>query len=752
MRSVRMLLANSLAAMLVSVSGLAREAAAEVRQNQNPSCRSWESFAPIVDGALDNAVKAIAARGKEVFVGGAFLGAGNEAKANYIARWDGQKWHAVGEGLDGVVTAVALSDKELYVGGRFTKAGNEPASGVARWDGSRWHSLGKGVKGRVSAIAISGTHVYVGGDFELLDEPGKRIFAAQWDGKVWKPFGKDLDGPVNAIAATPFGIYLGGEFRKAGNLTVNHVVRWDGTAWHSLAEGLDKHVNSIVHDGRYLFVGGAFESTGDKPVKHVARWDGSEWKQVGTDSPGGEVLELAASREVLYAAGRFPKSSVVAWDGRQWRGIQGAPMYYELVWFTFCCASPYLSVEALGLSEDGLLLGGSFTNLGGNPKADYVAMWDGKRWRNLGESTKGAIDGHIFAIAGSGEEVYVAGQFSNGGGLPNGNNIVRWDGSKWQALGNGLGGTVYSVMVRGKEVIAGGRATVLPRANTGGVVWDGKRWKPLADNLGAVPLLAEDNAGNLLVITSESGLLAGRLLKSPSTQTIAAYGDMVYALFTRRGVHSAHAVVPIGDGILVGGIGSRVGLSVVPVNQSADATSFGDPIFDMSSQGILELREPIVMEMKGKRLYQVYFGSAREVGWKDHPIAEVTAMTYDGTDQVFLGVTYSEQGEAKYRILKYTLGSAELEPIGPEMDGEVAELVVLPNKRLLAAGEFKSVGGNQDLRYVAQWDGKEWKPIGGTLNGRVSALAIVGDRLLIGGEFTNAGGDPGADRLAVCRL
>ena len=63
------------------------------------------------------------------------------------------------------VCALAVSGSDLYAGGEFTTAGGSAANYVAKWNGSSWSALGSGMNNNVLALAASGSDLYAGGDF-----------------------------------------------------------------------------------------------------------------------------------------------------------------------------------------------------------------------------------------------------------------------------------------------------------------------------------------------------------------------------------------------------------------------------------------------------------------------------------------------------------------------------------------------------------------------------------------------------------
>src|SRR5690606_4062340 len=101
--------------------------------------------------------------------------------------------------------------------------------------------------------------------------------------------------------------------------------------------------------------------------------------------------------------------------------------------------------------------GGRFL-LAGGVFVRHVARWDGARWWPLGAEGDGvdggAIPGVSALIVHDGALV-VAGQFEHAGAVA-ANNIARWDGSSWSALGSGTNDSISALANFGAELVAGG--------------------------------------------------------------------------------------------------------------------------------------------------------------------------------------------------------------------------------------------------------------------------------------------------------
>jgi hypothetical protein len=76
-------------------------------------------------------VNALAVSGSDLYAGGLFRRSGGKA-INYIAKWDGTNWLALGSGTGSSVSALAVAGNDLYVGGGFTSAGGKASAYLAR--------------------------------------------------------------------------------------------------------------------------------------------------------------------------------------------------------------------------------------------------------------------------------------------------------------------------------------------------------------------------------------------------------------------------------------------------------------------------------------------------------------------------------------------------------------------------------------------------------------------------------------------
>jgi hypothetical protein len=245
-------------------------------------------------GTTSGGVYALTVSGTNIYAGGQFTAAGG-VTANYIAKWDGSTWSALGSGMDGVAGALAVSGTNLYAGGGFTTAGGAAVSNIAKWDGSTWSSLGSGVNSYVHALAISGTNLFAGGGFGI----------AKWNGVAWSALGSGINGSVAALAVSGTDLYAGGNFTTAGGAPGNYLAKWDGSAWSALGSGVNSYVNALAIRGTNIYAGGYFTTAGGVTANYIAKWDGSTWSALGSGMNGSVNALAADGVGHLFVGGEF---------------------------------------------------------------------------------------------------------------------------------------------------------------------------------------------------------------------------------------------------------------------------------------------------------------------------------------------------------------------------------------------------------------------------------------------------------------
>ena len=228
-----------------------------------------------------------------LYVGGDFQHAG-ELEAEHLAMWDGERWTAIGGGFQGfpleydptqeAMTSVRaiLRDPEsgdLIVAGQFRSVGADErvVNNIARWDGEAWHAYGDGLGGLFDhptslGFDADGRLVAVG-SFETSGDEDVR-FVAVWTGSAWEQVGElalEPYGQPYELAVVGDALFVGGAFTLSGTSS-QHIAAWNGTAWVPLAEGASDIVQAMLATDEGVFVGGTFDRTGTVQSVGLALW------------------------------------------------------------------------------------------------------------------------------------------------------------------------------------------------------------------------------------------------------------------------------------------------------------------------------------------------------------------------------------------------------------------------------------------------------------------------------------------------
>jgi trimeric autotransporter adhesin len=355
-----------------------------------------------------------------------------------FAASDDEKWDfSFGvPGANAMVRTLRPAGEILHVGGHFYTIGGIRASNIASWSGSGWHALGQGLDRAVYAVEPIATGIWAGGAFHGPISGPLFAHLAFWDGTNWSAPTRTV-GPVYTVRAGDRQIYVGGQCEMwrspndPGPIGVN-IARWDNTNWGSLGPGLNQphsecpdivpsecsSVLALCSDGGYLYAAGWFNRAGELRATNIAKWDGTNWSTLGRGigREGTPVYALASSSNDLYVGGYFGTAgeivvpSIARYDGRNWFPLGSG----------LAKGPGFPTVYALAVVGTDLYVGGDFTSAGGVP-ANNIAKWNGVSWSALGSG----VNGVVRALASNGTELFVGGQFTSAGGKAS-TNIALW--------------------------------------------------------------------------------------------------------------------------------------------------------------------------------------------------------------------------------------------------------------------------------------------------------------------------------------
>ncbi len=545
---------------------------------------------------------------------------------------------------------------------------------------------------------------------------------------AWDPDGAGPMGPRFVV---------GGQFTIAGGATVSKIGLWDGTTWRAMGEGL-RHESFPVANGvevvmswdmdgpgpmpPQLMAGGGFTHSGNEPINSIARWDGTRWHALGTGfAPGGGTGQPHVAcmivfdpdgdgpqAESLIAGGSFVLAgetvvnNIARWDGTQWRPMGSG--LAEL--FGTVMALTTWDPDGDGPLVPILVAGGKFNTAGGDPTLPNVARWDGSQWLPMGAGLGERVDALTsWDPDGSGPELprlVATGDFKSSGGTPTAY-IAQWDGSAWQPIGGGLSDRGYALTSYDSDGAGPLPAdlVVTGRFKTAGTVtvnsiarWDGAQWHafdagtPLSSDPGSVLGVASAN------ISSDPS--------APATLLIAGW-------FATHGPGGANAA-GYWDGTMWRGFGSGLDSQVNSVVEWIDDGS-------------------------GSARRFVAGGTFKSFGTDNQPLTGVAAWDGSRWEQMGSGLGTSTTGGVSALLYWDAAGNG--------------------GAQLHACGSFTNSGGTT-INRIARWDGHDWRALGTGLNATAVSMCSwdpdgagpLGSLLVVGGDFTSAGGNAAA-RIAA---
>jgi PKD domain len=342
-----------------------------------------------------------------------------------------------------------------------------------------------------------------------------------------------------------------------------------------------------------------------------------------------------------------------------------------------------ISVPHFAAIPDSIYAGGVFTSAGGDTSAVSIARWDGSAWHSIGappisNATGAGVDAIAYdSVTG---KVYVGGNFINAGGNPNADFIAVWDGVAWSSFCAPITANVEALQIIGRTLYIGG---------------------DFADGAGLA------SADKLVRCNLDTG--------APSS-TIAADPEINGAVLALT-ADSAGRLYAAGSFINTNGI------------TNADHVAMYDGAW-----------------------HEMQLGAVDDI---TRSIASDGTNVYIGSDALDIGGIPEADHVAKWNGAMWSaLGANTAADNGWFPTTTFINAIATSGSSVYVAGSFQNADGHATADMVAGFNGFSWAPMGsdgagnGPLGAAANAITVFGGQIVVGGNFTSAGGDNRASYVA----
>ncbi|MFZ2654923.1 MAG: fibronectin type III domain-containing protein [Victivallales bacterium] len=278
-----------------------------------------------------------------------------------------------------------------------------------------------------------------------------------------------------------------------------------GTSTNGVVYAITNVITDPVSSHNVCYVGGDFTQIGGVSANNIARWDAttSTWSALGTGvNSAVKALAVDPVTGNLYVGGFFTSAGGIANTGciARW-----APA--TSTWSALGTGMPTLGFEivnALAFDGANLYAAGLFADAGATADVNNIAKWNGAAWSALGTGTDDEVNALAYDSVSS--ILYAAGWFTQANGAA-ANYIAKCDVSgvpAWSALGTGMDGSVNALVFDGIFLYAGGFFTSADGVSANSIaLWDdaSTTWAPLGTGMyyQEVNSLAVDSSGYIYV-------------------------------------------------------------------------------------------------------------------------------------------------------------------------------------------------------------------------------------------------------------
>ena len=198
--------------------------------------------------------------------------------------------------------------------------------------------------------------------------------------------------------------------------------------YENLTPGPNVGIRDFAKACGYLIATCEFTEIGGIEANKIARYNGIEWKPLGSGLEDGSIYDMIEFQDDLYVTGQFEEiggiaaNNIARWDceDETWNEVEGGLTGGD---------NPF--GHALMIYKDELYVGGNFT-MAGNVNANNIAKWDGVEWSAVGSLENGSVR----SLQVYSQKLYAGGFFDAVNGTPTNGSIASFDGTNWASLGS----------------------------------------------------------------------------------------------------------------------------------------------------------------------------------------------------------------------------------------------------------------------------------------------------------------------------
>ena len=522
----------------------------------------------------------------------------------------------------------------------------------------------------------------------LLDDDALRLVASNL---------YTTDGIVNAVASAGNTIYIGGSFGRVGPACGGGVPVDIATGQAVWLPKVNGNVSVVVPDGAGgWYVGGGFNQIGGVSRPGLARILANHTVSSWIPAWSGGVEAIAVNGATIFVAGSNRIAALDATTG-------GASTWDP---------QPNGGVYALAVSGGILYAAGDFTRIGGALR-DRVAALS----LTTAEATPWNPGANAFvrSLAVNGSNIILGGNFTNvGGQVRNRLAAVGIADGLPTAWNPNLNSTLDALLISGSTAYVGGHFTAVA-----GVP---RNFLAAIDMGSGLPLPWNPNPDSYVNALAVSG---GTVYAGGNFTTIGGQSRRWLAAVDASGTATSwnpapnslvHALDVIGSEVFVGGQFSFLG--GVPRNNIAALNA---------STGVA-------------------------TSWDPNANGAVNALVVDG-NTVYAGGEFTSMGAVtrnRIAALDATVATNNATAWNPNAQSGSVLCMALSGSTLYVGGSFSQVGGGAGHPLIAALStstgsASAWTPNptgGGGTPARVSSIAVSGNIVYVGGNFSNIGGQP----------